>query len=256
MTDKLQKTTGELLIPAYAPTDAAQVNESFEPGELKLPMLRICQAGTPQRKRGEPNFIEGLNEGDFFNDLTGQNYGVGPLNVVKLKFWTNFIRFTPMELGGGIICRDREHGGACPFPCPVAGDWKEGHKPECTTFYNYLFYLPATDETVWFSAKSTHLKPMRLYNSYLRLPKLVAIGDYAKVAQLTSRLTHNTLNQSYYVPQPSQVIGFVPEERLRAIKELALSFRDTAVDTTRAETSDEIVEGEPATTGTKDDIPF
>lgn len=231
---------GALTAPSYLEADT-ELNQKFATSEIKLPMLRIVQDTTPQRKRGSSSYIEGLNAGDLFNDLTKENYGQGPLQVVPLKFWVSYVKFHPIDEGGGIICRDSKNGGSCPFPCPKATTWgAEGEKPECTLFFNYLFFLPKTGETVWFSAKSTGLKPMKLFNSALRMPNVIAYPDYAKVLELTTVLEEDTkAKTSWYAPSTSFVIGFAPEESLPQLKALTISYKDAVVDTSRAETLDE-----------------
>lgn len=255
----LAQPGGVLEIPADLPRDGAEVNEQFESRELKLPMLRICQSGTPQRKRQNDAFIPGLNEGDFFNDLTRQNYGTGPLKAVKLKFWSNAIKFKPIDQGGGIICRDSKSGGTCPYPCPKAQTWADGQKPECTEFFNYLLYLPDTDEVVWFSGKSTFLKPMKLLNSYLRLPRLIPIGDYAKIFEMRSVPDPKSTDaQTWNVPKFSQVIGFMQGEKALKLRDLAVGYKDVVIDTSRAETLDEETGdySRPPVEQKNDDIPF
>ncbi len=64
-------------IPEYlrrAPGQGAAGFDEVEQGDLTLPRLALCQALTPQRDETEAKYIEGLEEGHYFNTLTGENY--------------------------------------------------------------------------------------------------------------------------------------------------------------------------------------
>lgn len=243
---------GALAIPDFMKNDreAFDLDTDFDQSEIKLPQLKICQNGTPERKKTDPNHIEGLSEGDLFNAASGQNYGAGPLNFVVLKFWVNFIKFGTKEEGneGQILCRGEAAGG-CELNnggmCPNA-EFKGKSKPTCTKFFNYLLYLPDTKEIVWFSAKSTGLKIMKQFNSSLRA--VSGVPDFAKLFTLATAHKVNTLNQDYYVPLiPKRASGIVTDQALYMdLKKFTIDLRDKSVDTSAAENGDEddVVDGD------------
>ena len=229
------------------------LNPEFDQSEIRLPQLKICQSMTPQRKRNDPSFIAGLQEGDLFNDASGRIYGQGPLTFLMLKYWVNYIKFNPLEQGGGIACRGtlgrdgivRDEAGTV----LRTGFGPKGEKPEVTKFMNYLFYLPDTQEVVWFSAKSTFIRVMRAFHTALR--GVHGIADFRKVCTLASTATKNTAGQEFYVPViPKRPIGIVPAETpLGAqLKQLAHDLATKTVDTSAAEAG----EGD----ANPDDVPF
>jgi hypothetical protein len=245
---------------ALAPVDGAArdsdadlaLNPEFEQNELRLPQLKVCQDGTPQRKRNDPNYIKDLAEGDLFNDASSRIYGTGPLKFVMLKYWTNFIKFRPLDQGGGIICRGFR--GADGVVRDEDGNvlntefGANGEKPEVTKFMNYLFYLPDTQEIVWFSAKSTFLKPMRAFHTALR--GVAGIADYRKVFTLSTTQTKGG-GKDYYIPVlPKRPIGLIPAESELAahLKRLTSDLATKTVDTSAAETTEDDNDGE--------DVPF
>lgn len=237
----LADVTGQaLVIPEFAKNDADAValNTTFDTSDLKLPQLKICQSMTPQRKRTNEKFIEGLEEGVYFNDLTGEIYGP-TVRVTLLKRWTTFINQKPLDQGGGIICRSP---GACPFPCPKAEWPADGSKPACTKFWNYLFYLPDHDDVLWFSVKSTALKPMKFYHSTLRFKHVAAVGDFAKITVFSTEPATNAADQEYYIPTTpsSGVSGIIGDPVLYAkLKNLTRVYAAKSIDTTRAEVPSE-----------------
>jgi len=240
---------GALALPDWMKQDqeALALNTQFDQSEIRLPQLKLCQSMTPQRKRNDPNYIEGLAEGDFFNDASGYIYGTGPLRFTMLKYWVNYIVFKPIDQGGGIVCRGivgsdgvvRDEEG---LPLRTTFGPK-GEKPEVTKFMNYLFYLPDTKEIVWFSAKSTFLKTMRGFNSSLRA--MSGIADFAKVFTLSSIATKNAAGQEFYIPViPRLPIGIITNQVLYGeLKQTALDLRDKTIDTSAAETAEDETDG-------------
>lgn len=49
--------------------------EHLSQEELELPFLRVAQKGSPQVDEDKPEYIEGLKPGDYFNTVSGLNYG-------------------------------------------------------------------------------------------------------------------------------------------------------------------------------------
>lgn len=49
--------------------------EHLSQDELELPFLRVAQKGSPQVDEDKPEYIEGLKPGQYFNTVSGENYG-------------------------------------------------------------------------------------------------------------------------------------------------------------------------------------
>lgn len=150
-----KRAVQDLVAPDYLNDLTPQ--EGFEEvgqGDIKIPRLALAQALSPQLDETEPNHIPGLEKGDFFNTVTGQNFGPSVKFVPLLKF-SNRIFFRDKKKGGGIICRsdDMKHGsiergtyedgiygGDC-STCPMArfGTAKngEGKGTACSEFKNF-----------------------------------------------------------------------------------------------------------------------
>lgn len=249
-----------LTIPDWMKEDAeAQaLNPDFDQSEIRLPQLKICQSMTPERKRTEPTFIENLTEGDLFNGASGRIYKA-PVKFVMLKFWTNVTRSNADKTG--LICR--APGGACQCSQDLAAGrlpkgtvWgTNGEKPPCTKWFNYLLYLIAEQETIWFSAKSTFIKRMMAFHASLRT--IHGVPDFAKVFTLESTPTKNGAGQEFYVPMiPRMPVAIVANQALyKVLKDKTIAMADAVVDTSAAETSpdDEPITGEAVG---DDKVPF
>lgn len=175
--------TGNL--PEYLRPDASQAVrpglENMDRSDMTLPRLGLCQSMSPQRKGSDPKFIKGLEEGQFFNTITGVVFGTN-LKLIPLLFYKTRIRFaSKKQAGGGILCQaqDNRHGvgdpgGSCD-QCPLALFGKSGEAPVCSQFFNYVaLVLPregsvSMDSMVVASFKSTGLKTARDFNALVRL---------------------------------------------------------------------------------------
>lgn len=187
--------------------------EGMERGDLKMPRLSLCQSMTPQRKRTDPKFIEGLNEGDFFNSITGKNFG-NKLRFVPLLWYKSRILFTPLDAGGGLLCRADnaqvgigDPGGKC-IVCPES-QWRKGPAgkrlpPRCTLFHNYLILaleqdrLPSFESLIALSLKSTGLDAATDLNALIQLRG--AKAAYAGIYELASASDTNAAGQEYHIP--------------------------------------------------------
>ena len=82
--------------------DMAGVGAAFDSSELQIPFVRVAQALSPQLNKKKPEYIDGLSNGDAFNNLTGQVWkGEEGLVVVPCYQTTKYLEFVPREQGGG-----------------------------------------------------------------------------------------------------------------------------------------------------------
>lgn len=132
------KNTGMAVRPAYLKDNDARGTETIQRDDIKIPRLLLAQAMSPQVKRDDPSEIEGLREGDIFNDLTKENLGQGPIELAFLRRDPpHWIEFIPREQGGGI------KDGNVPFGDPrtiAVINPKTGLRepPVATQFYDYV----------------------------------------------------------------------------------------------------------------------
>lgn len=108
-----EQDTGEFLVPAGGFTGIAERPKSIDPNdrrgtedigmdELRLPRLAIAQGLSDELKETNANRIEGLKPYDFFNNMTGEVYGRGPLTIIPIRRDVRRIEFIPRSEGGGI----------------------------------------------------------------------------------------------------------------------------------------------------------
>lgn len=105
--------------------------EEVSTKDIQMPMLLIAQAMSPQRKKADPAFIEGLEEGDLFHSVDGRIFGKGPLvfSIVKAgkARWVEFDEKTRKIIDGDVPEGDpRTEFGA------------DGSKPKATKFLDFV----------------------------------------------------------------------------------------------------------------------
>lgn len=236
-TEALTVDTG---VPEYLRrSDGAQTQgmEGMEREDLKMPRLSLCQSMTPQRKKTDPKFIEGLDEGDFFNSITGKNYGP-TLKFAPLLWFKSRILFTPMEAGGGLLCRADnakvgvgDPGGNC-VSCEFS-QWKrskDGKRtpPRCTLFHNYLVLvleqdrMPTFESMIALSFKSTALDAATDLNALIQLRG--AKAAYAGIYSLSSASDTNSAGQEFFIPVVKNA-GWVSAEAAKFAEQAYQSVR-------------------------------
>jgi hypothetical protein len=175
------KAPSAALVAAGFGDAKGQGTEGLTNDDVRPPRLTLAQSGSPQTKRGNVKFIEGVHEGDLFNDLSGEKYGIGPLEFTVIRFLgLRAVEFWPQLKPGEVGPQ-----GIKDFNVPTArdknGDFKDARlnwteengvrvKPKATLFYEYLVFLPATQEVVALAFKNTQLKVAKNLNSMIKLP--------------------------------------------------------------------------------------
>lgn len=86
--------------PDYLNESSVRGNEEVQADDLSLPRLQIIQDLSPQRKKTQPEYIEGAEEGMVFNTISNRLY-VGPITVVPVLFRKEFIIWKDRDSGGG-----------------------------------------------------------------------------------------------------------------------------------------------------------
>ena len=101
MTKKseIAKATTEQL-PAYMQQGEARGSEAVTTDDLSIPRLDVIQALSPQRKKSDPAYIEGAEEGMLFNSVTQVLYGAA-VTFVPVFFRKEWLVWKDRDSGGG-----------------------------------------------------------------------------------------------------------------------------------------------------------
>lgn len=223
----------DLVVPSYLKDYKGKETgfENADSSDFLVPRLALCQSLTPHRKKSDPKYIPGLEEGMFFNTVTGEIYGTSvdfiPLFVIKSR-----IKFLE-PIGSGIDCQaqDGRTGtkyGSC-LPCPHAQFSKEGDPPACTEFKGWVSLV--NGQPIGVSLKSTSLKGAKQLNSKLRVMG-GGLPLFCHVIRATS--IEETKNTNTYNQWVLNWKAFTPEDFVNAARDFftAMKDRGVVVDTT------------------------
>lgn len=75
-------------------------SEDVTSQDITLPRIEVLQALSPQLKKSEPNYIEGSEQGQIFNTISGEIYG-SEVTIVSILFQRQFIIWQDRNKGGG-----------------------------------------------------------------------------------------------------------------------------------------------------------
>ena len=221
--------------------------ENIGAADIRPPALRLAQSQSPEIKRNDADYIEGLREGEFYNSLTRKILGEGPLRIVVVNpLGHRHVEFAPMAEGGGVIDFNVPDGDPRTEFYEVVEDGKTiRKKPKATKFYDYLILLVGDDGNgtlMTFSLKGMQLKRAVELNTLI---KQVKLPSFAQVFELNS-VPEKKNNFDYYGVRIAPA-GWSTPELLAQAEDLyeAMQGKKIAVET-RAEDA-------PAK---DDDIPF
>jgi hypothetical protein len=161
--------------------------DNIDERDVTLPRLALAQSLTPQTKRANKAYIDGLEEGHIFNTLTEVNYGGGPIPFIVLKLLKNAAVFDEQ---GKVIERD------VPWNDPRCEFTQDGEgksvQPVADRCYDFIVYLPTDDSFAVLRMKRTQVKvakrlcmflQTRMGPSWAGLYALEAVPDQAGTLQ-------------------------------------------------------------------------
>lgn len=243
-----KETETALARPSFIKAGDLRGAEEITTQDIRPPALRIAQAMSPQVKRSDAAYIEGLREGDLYNSLTGENYGEGPLKVAVLKFLGHRnVEFAPLNEGGGVVDFAVPDGDPRTQFTTQTVDGKETRvKPAATKFYDYLAVIlrDGTPELIALSMKGTQLKVATKLNTLIKLAQVPSFALLFEVRPVPEKKG----TYSYYNWRFDRK-GWVTEDQFNALSRLHDDLATRKVDLSAA------TEGETGDAG-QDDIPF
>lgn len=80
--------------------DDTRGSEEVSHEDMTIPRLEVVQSLSKARKRGDPNFIEGAEEGMLYNSVTRELYGF-EVYIVPIMFLKEYLLWRDQSLGGG-----------------------------------------------------------------------------------------------------------------------------------------------------------
>jgi hypothetical protein len=232
---KAPSTLATEAVPDFLQQYGGAGNENVTRNDMVLPRLGLLQGLSPQLKRTDPSYIEGAQQGDIFNTVTGDLYanGVCVVNCFFVKEWAVFKKRTA---GGGFRGT---------FPTEKEANAHMAALPEvaeCEVIEQALHYIlvldedkhPISEAALVFA--STKLKVSRKWNSLIALQ-----GEdkprFTKIWKLSSVPESNAKGDFYnYAVSPA---GFITEEIAIAANALYAAVKEGTKTVDRAAAQEE-----------------
>jgi hypothetical protein len=186
--------------------DGDRGNEGVGADDISIPRLGLIQSLSPQRKKNDPAYIEGAEEGLLFNTTTGELYG-DHVFFVPLYYVKEYLIWKDRDAGGGFR-------GSYPDQLTANTAMKgleDGDQCEAIeTAQQYgLIVDPTTGETseIVLSLSRSQLKVSRKLNTLVRMNE----GDrFSRVYRISSEEASGAKGD-YYSFTVSNV-GYVTEQ--------------------------------------------
>lgn len=247
MTD-LQKTDapGALAIPEDFKTHAGMGTQGITEKDVRPPRLMLAQSMSPQVKRSDPKYIDGLQEGHIFNDLTGEIYNPTQKESLKITI-VKFLGLRYVEFDEAGKVKDGNVPANDPRTMPTEDEEGKWVKPVASRFYDYLVFLPESMEVMTFSVKNKQAETVgKVINSLITLPAKVN-GQLVMNAPACARMfklgtAPEKNDKGSWVVFTVKQDGWTPDDVRHAVYAISERFKDANV----------VIEREP---GEDEDVP-
>ena len=215
-------------------------SEQVDTTDITIPRIEIVQSLSKARKKNDPGFIEGAEEGMLYNSVTRELYGFS-LQIVPIYFMKEYLLWRDQKLGGGF-------GGAYGTEAEALADAQTREKPEeweaVLTHQHFCLILheDGRSEEAVVSMSKSKLKVSRKFNSLVR----VNGGDrFSRSYTLCGVADQNSQGQDYFNVAFATKQGFVTEPVFRhAEKVYELIARGGVVADRSTDDSEEPASGE------------
>lgn len=237
--------------------ESQSTREDFGSEDVALPFLTILQSLSPQLKKSKPEYIQGAEEGDIVNTVTGELFK--NLDVVVARYQRRYVEWKPRDQGGGLV---RDYGSdPTRFEASPEGDTgvritSDGNEIAANATY---FLIHRTD-TGWtpaiLSMASTQWRKARRWNALITGFQVhgTVVPCYRRIYTLSTAEESNASGTWYgWQVSPGRLLVGGSDEK---IVEQALQLREMAMSVKQAVHTPG---GTSAAAGGKavdDDIPF
>lgn len=202
-------------VPAFLADkmESQRGSEAVTAEDLTIPRLEQAQALSKCVKKGNANHIEGIEEGDFYNNVTRENYGK-EVTLIPVFFKKEYLIWRDQEQGGGfagfeltealaqVVVNDQEH--------PKEWAVVDTHQQFCI-----LVKEDGHMEQIVVSMSKSKAKVSRKWNSLIAINQ----GDrFTRQYLYTSIEDTNSNNQNFANSMVSNK-GFVTEEQFAKAEE-------------------------------------
>jgi len=198
---------------AFNDTDTMEGFEDINGNTMSIPFVRILQKLSPQLDKKKPEYIQGAEEGDWFNSVTKEVYGAA-INAVVLKFERVYIEWKPNR--GGFVGYHTVENAERIAVDTTFGNWKTKEGNELSENYVYMLLIDGHEKegVVVLSLSSSAIKVAREWNR-LMTTHVMSNGQKAKPYYLVWNISSDYKENdkgTWYMPK-IKFMRYINEEQ-------------------------------------------
>lgn len=193
--------------------------------DMIVPRIELIQALSPVRKKSDPAYIEGAEEGMLYNNVTRALYGTEVV-VIPVYYTKQFLVWKDRKLGGG-----GSNGFRGAFATEVAArdaiaQLAEEGLDVADTAQHFVLVRNGEDwQEAVVSMSKSKIKVSKRWNSLMRLTNT---DSFSRAYKLSSTVETNARNESYYNFNIA-ALGFVPKDLYQRAEKLYETVRTGGV---------------------------
>jgi hypothetical protein len=199
--------------------------ENVGTDDMIIPRIELIQALSPVRKKSDPAYIEGAEEGMLYNNVTRTLYGT-EVTVVPVYYTKQFLVWKDRKAGGGGSNGFRGAFASKELADRAIAELAEEALEVSDTAQHFVLVRNGDDwqEAVISMAKSK-VKVSKRWNSLMRLTNT---DSFSRAYKLSATTETNARNESYFNFNVS-ALGFVSKEMYERAEKLYETIRTGAV---------------------------
>jgi hypothetical protein len=213
--------------------DAEDTMEGFgdlNSSTMAIPFLKLAQDLTPQTKKTKPEYIEGLEVGQFFNSVTNKIYG-SHLEVIIVKFERVYIEWLPNR--GGFVGYHSPDAAKNIADDMTFGKWKTKEGNDLVEYYAYYLLINGheVEGPIIMSLTSTAIKAAKALNRAMST-HIMENGKRAMPFYLIYNVESamQTKGQNDYYGYKFSFKSYINEEQYKLVGTERLALPDKPVD--------------------------
>jgi len=199
--------------------------ENVGTDDMIIPRIELIQALSPVRKKSDPAYIEGAEEGMLYNNVTRALYGT-EVTVVPVYYTKQFLVWKDRKAGGGGSNGFRGAFASKELADRAIAELGEEALEVSDTAQHFVLVRNGDDwqEAVISMAKSK-VKVSKRWNSLMRLSNT---DSFSRAYKLSATTETNARNESYFNFNVS-ALGFVSKDMYERAEKLYETIRTGAV---------------------------
>lgn len=194
-------------IPEFLKKGSHRGAENVGSDDVIIPRIELIQALSPARKKSDPAYIEGADEGMMFNNVTRELYGA-EVTVVPVYYSKQHLVWKDRKLGGGTNGFRGAFNSRTEAEVKIAELGEEGLEISDTAQHFVLVHHDGKWSEAVLSMAKSKIKVSKRWNSLMRLTDT---DSFSRAYKLSSVVETNARNEQYHNFNVTS-LGFVPKD--------------------------------------------